>query len=45
MAEFPLTPNLSKMLLVSIDFNCSEEILTIVAMLSVPNIFYRPKEK
>jgi ATP-dependent RNA helicase DHX8/PRP22 len=45
MAEFPLTPQLSKMLILSVDLGCSDEILTIVAMLSVQNIFYRPKEK
>ena len=42
MAEFPLDPKLSKMLLTSIDLGCSEEVLTIVSMLSVQNIFYRP---
>ncbi|KAI9137264.1 P-loop containing nucleoside triphosphate hydrolase protein [Paraphysoderma sedebokerense] len=45
MAEFPLEPPLSKMLILSADLRCSEEILTIVAMLSVQNVFYRPKEK
>jgi ATP-dependent RNA helicase DHX8/PRP22 len=45
MAEFPLEPSLSKMLIVSNDLGCSEEILTIVAMLSVENPFYRPKDK
>ena len=45
MAEFPLEPQLSKMLLASVDLNCSEEITTIVSMLSVQNIFYRPKDK
>ena len=45
MAEFPLEPQLSKMLLASIDLDCSEEITTIVSMLSVQNIFYRPKDK
>lgn len=45
MAEFPLEPQLSKILIVSVDMGCSEEILTIVAMLSVPNIFYRPRDK
>ena len=45
MAEFPLEPALSKMLILSVDLGCSEEILTIVAMLSVQNVFYRPKEK
>ncbi|KAJ1634653.1 Asp-Glu-Ala-His box polypeptide 8, isoform CRA_d [Pavlovales sp. CCMP2436] len=45
MAEFPLEPPLSKVLIASTDLGCSEEALTIVAMLSVGNIFYRPKEK
>lgn len=45
MAEFPLEPPLSKMLLASVDLGCSEEILTVVAMLTSGNIFYRPKEK
>jgi ATP-dependent RNA helicase DHX8/PRP22 len=31
MAEFPLDPPLSKMLLASIDLGCSDEILTIIA--------------
>jgi pre-mRNA-splicing factor ATP-dependent RNA helicase DHX15/PRP43 len=44
MSEMPLDPQLAKMLLVSPDFNCSNEILSIVAMLSVPNVFMRPKE-
>eukprot|EP00340_Litonotus_pictus_P000043 CAMPEP_0170522266 /NCGR_PEP_ID=MMETSP0209-20121228/7716_1 /TAXON_ID=665100 ORGANISM="Litonotus pictus, Strain P1" /NCGR_SAMPLE_ID=MMETSP0209 /ASSEMBLY_ACC=CAM_ASM_000301 /LENGTH=1258 /DNA_ID=CAMNT_0010809697 /DNA_START=167 /DNA_END=3940 /DNA_ORIENTATION=- len=45
MAEFPLEPQLSKMLLTSIDLTCSDEIITIVSMLSVQNIFFRPREK
>lgn len=45
MAEFPLEPQLSKMLIASVELGCSEEILTIVAMLSVQSIFYRPKDK
>ncbi|KAJ3189912.1 DEAH-box ATP-dependent RNA helicase prp22 [Gaertneriomyces sp. JEL0708] len=45
MAEFPLEPQLAKMLIASVDLGCSDEILTIVAMLSVQNIWYRPKEK
>ncbi len=45
MAEFPLDPNLSKMLLTSVDLGCSDEIITIVAMLSVQAVFYRPKDK
>ncbi|KAI5999044.1 P-loop containing nucleoside triphosphate hydrolase protein [Pisolithus albus] len=42
MAEFPLDPQLSKMLIVSPEFKCSNEILTITAMLSVPNVWLRP---
>ncbi|KAI9461522.1 P-loop containing nucleoside triphosphate hydrolase protein [Russula earlei] len=34
MSEFPLDPQMSKMLIVSPEFNCSQEILTIVSMLS-----------
>lgn len=45
MSEFPLEPQLSKMLLTSMDLGCSDEIITIVAMLSIPNIFFRPREK
>lgn len=34
MAEFPLDPQLAKMLISSCDYNCSNEILSITAMLS-----------
>eukprot|EP00742_Colponemidia_sp_Colp-10_P006926 GILJ01007431.1.p1 GENE.GILJ01007431.1~~GILJ01007431.1.p1 ORF type:complete len:700 (+),score=114.79 GILJ01007431.1:46-2145(+) len=44
MSEFPLDPQLAKMLVISPDFKCSNEILSIVAMLSVPACFMRPKE-
>ncbi|XP_042242788.1 probable ATP-dependent RNA helicase DHX35 [Homarus americanus] len=43
MAEFPLSPQLAKMLLVSGDFGCSQEILSIVAMLQVQNVFTKPR--
>nr|CAG4712625.1 unnamed protein product [Naegleria fowleri] len=43
MSLFPLDPQLAKLLLVSPDFNCSNEICTIVAMLSSPSPFVRPK--
>ncbi|CAD6196354.1 unnamed protein product [Caenorhabditis auriculariae] len=43
MVEFPVDPTLSKMLIVSEDMGCSDEVLTIVSMLSVPAIFFRPK--
>ncbi|KAJ7381296.1 ATP-dependent RNA helicase dhx8 [Desmophyllum pertusum] len=45
MAEFPLEPQLSKMLIQSVHLGCSDEVLTIVSMLSVQNVFYRPKDK
>jgi len=45
MADFPLEPTLAKMLIASVELGCSEEILSIVAMLSIPTVFYRPKEK
>ncbi|XP_073454994.1 pre-mRNA-splicing factor ATP-dependent RNA helicase DHX16 [Aquarana catesbeiana] len=46
MAELPVDPMLSKMILASEKYRCSEQILTIAAMLSVNNaIFYRPKDK
>lgn len=34
MAEFPLDPQLAKMLITSCNYNCSNEILSITAMLS-----------
>jgi ATP-dependent RNA helicase DHX8/PRP22 len=45
MAEFPMEPPLSKCLLTSVALGCSDEVLTIVAMISVQNVFFRPKEK
>ncbi|RMD43535.1 hypothetical protein DV735_g1591, partial [Chaetothyriales sp. CBS 134920] len=47
MADFPMDPGLAKVLITSVDAGCSEEILTIVAMLSVESqsVFYRPKDK
>ncbi|XP_057952241.1 pre-mRNA-splicing factor ATP-dependent RNA helicase DEAH1-like isoform X2 [Malania oleifera] len=46
MAEFPLDPMLSKMIVASDKYKCSDDIISIAAMLSVGNsIFYRPKDK
>lgn len=45
MAELPMEPKLSKMVLSSVDLGCSDEIITITSMLSVQNVFYRPKDK
>ena len=45
MTEFPLEPQLSKLLIQSVHLGCSDEAITIVSMLSIQNVFYRPKEK
>ncbi|TKA52525.1 hypothetical protein B0A53_04901 [Rhodotorula sp. CCFEE 5036] len=46
MAEFPMDPALSKAILASEKYNCTEEVLTIVSMLSESgSLFYRPKQK
>uniref|UniRef100_A0A2L2YGK4 RNA helicase n=1 Tax=Parasteatoda tepidariorum TaxID=114398 RepID=A0A2L2YGK4_PARTP len=39
MAEFPIHPMFSKLLLISGEYHCIEEALTITAMLQVQNIF------
>ncbi|PAN09499.2 hypothetical protein PAHAL_2G029600 [Panicum hallii] len=44
MSEFPLDPQMSKMLVISAKCNCSNEIATIAAMLSAPNCFLQPRE-
>ena len=44
MSAFPLEPQLAKMLIVSPEFKCSNEILSVAAMLSVPNVFVRPSQ-
>lgn len=44
MAEFPVDPQLSRALLASEKYKCTEEVLTIVSMLQESaSIFYRPK--
>ncbi|XP_071927570.1 pre-mRNA-splicing factor ATP-dependent RNA helicase DEAH10 isoform X4 [Coffea arabica] len=45
MARLPLEPVYSKALILSSQFNCLEEMLIVVAMLSVESIFYAPREK
>ncbi|KAH8681227.1 P-loop containing nucleoside triphosphate hydrolase protein [Xylariales sp. PMI_506] len=45
MADFPMEPSLSKVLIASVELECSEEMLSIVAMLGQPNVWHRPKEK
>jgi pre-mRNA-splicing factor ATP-dependent RNA helicase DHX15/PRP43 len=44
MSEFPLDPQLAKMLIASPNYNCSNEVLSVVACLSVPQLFVRPPE-
>lgn len=43
MANFPLDPTMSKMVIESIEDGCSNEVLIIVSMLSGPTVFYRPE--
>jgi pre-mRNA-splicing factor ATP-dependent RNA helicase DHX38/PRP16 len=46
MVEFPLDPPLSKMLIFAHEKErCSTEVLIIVSMLSVPSVFFRPKDR
>jgi pre-mRNA-splicing factor ATP-dependent RNA helicase DHX15/PRP43 len=41
-SEFPLDPALAVMLISSPEFYCSNEILSLTSLLSVPNVFVRP---
>lgn len=41
-SEFPLDPALAVMLISSPEFYCSNEMLSIVSLLSVPQVFVRP---
>ncbi|CAN4077018.1 unnamed protein product [Withania somnifera] len=45
MVEFPLDPPLAKMLLMGEQLECLNEVLTIVSMLSVPSVFFRPMDR
>lgn len=46
MADFPMDPALAKALLMSVELGCSEEMLSIVAMISAAQtVFHRPKDK
>ncbi|EST08149.1 Helicase-associated domain protein [Kalmanozyma brasiliensis GHG001] len=46
MAEFPVDPQLSKAILASEHYRCTEEVLSIVSMLSESSaLFFRPKDK
>jgi len=45
MVQLPLDPPLSKMLILSKKYKCSEEVVSIVSMLSIPGIYVRPKDR
>eukprot|EP00850_Spirogloea_muscicola_P022812 SM000313S11962 [mRNA] locus=s313:62207:71334:+ [translate_table: standard] len=45
MVEFPLDPALARLLLTGEELGCMSEALTIVSMLSVPSVFFRPKDR
>lgn len=45
LVNIPADPTISKTLIESIHYKCSDEMITIFAMLSTPNIFYRPKQE
>ncbi|KAK7441719.1 hypothetical protein VKT23_016382 [Stygiomarasmius scandens] len=46
MAEFPVDPMLSKAIISSEQYQCTDEVLTIISMLSESgSLFYRPKDK
>ena len=47
MSAFPMDPPLSKMLITAAEseYACAADMLTIVSMLSIPNVFNRPKER
>ncbi|KAJ1731613.1 DEAH-box ATP-dependent RNA helicase prp43 [Coemansia biformis] len=44
ISEFPIDPQLAKMVVSAADYGCTNEALSIAAMLSVPNVFLRPRE-
>ena len=47
MVELPLDPIYSHLLILSLDekYNCSEQILTIISILSTENFFFVPKDQ
>ena len=45
MSEFPMEPELAKVLIAAVEMGCADEMMSVVAMLSVQNVFHRPKDK
>ncbi|KAI8391721.1 P-loop containing nucleoside triphosphate hydrolase protein, partial [Radiomyces spectabilis] len=45
MAEFPLDPSFSKVIIQSKEYGCSLEVIAIVSLLSVDSIFFTPSDK
>ncbi|KAJ1718967.1 hypothetical protein LPJ53_006182, partial [Coemansia erecta] len=45
MAALPLDPAPARMLVEATDRGCAAEVATIVAMLAVPSVFFRPRER
>ena len=45
MSDFPLDPQFAATLINSVKYRCPSEILSIVSMLSVPNVFLRPNNQ
>lgn len=45
MASFPLEPAYAKILIRSKDYHCTKEVISILALLSVENVFQIPHEK
>lgn len=43
LAEFPLEPEIGRMLLASVQYRCTEEILTIASLMSGDEIFLHPR--
>ena len=45
LAQFPVAPELAKAILASCDGGCSEEMLSIAAMISVPSVFDQSQDR
>lgn len=45
MVDFPLDPPLAKMLHAARAMGCTREVATVVSMLSVPSVFFRPRDR